>query len=226
MCRRAGRNCEKSDSLRACTQTGIASEAARRISARSSAGTRRAFSQSRRTTRIRLASSESYSSVSSCGASSSRSRPISSDVSASCAIRSSVASCSARTPPPPAGIFTCWSQLSSDDALSRSSISATRSFRLASAVCIRAEPYLCRELRGRRSPSPNPTHAASGSWPSGSALRRIPNPIAPQSNAGGPEGKLRGRPPPPVEPRSGPRRRTGSESGAGRARTRRVEYDY
>src|SRR5919109_1288862 len=37
---------------------------------------------------------------------------------------------------------------------------------------------------------------------------------------GGPEGKLRGRPPPPVEPRSGPWRRTGSESGAGRARTR------
>src|SRR5205085_3147310 len=39
---------------------------------------------------------------------------------------------------------------------------------------------------------------------------------------GGPEGKLRGRPPPPVEPRSGPWRRTGSESGAGRARTRRL----
>src|SRR5919197_3333049 len=39
---------------------------------------------------------------------------------------------------------------------------------------------------------------------------------------GGPEGKLRGRPPPPVEPRSGPWRRTGSESGAGRARTRRI----
>src|SRR6187431_421557 len=38
---------------------------------------------------------------------------------------------------------------------------------------------------------------------------------------GGPEGKLRGRPPPPVEPRSGPWRRTGSESAAGRAQTRR-----
>jgi len=37
---------------------------------------------------------------------------------------------------------------------------------------------------------------------------------------GGPERKLRGRPPSPVEPRSGPWRRTGSESGAGRARTR------
>jgi hypothetical protein len=42
---------------------------------------------------------------------------------------------------------------------------------------------------------------------------------------GGPEGKLRGRPPPLVEPRSGPWRRTGSESGAGRAQTRRCEYD-
>jgi len=39
---------------------------------------------------------------------------------------------------------------------------------------------------------------------------------------GGPEEKLRGRPPPPVEPRSGPWRRTGSESGAGRARTRHL----
>ena len=39
--------------------------------------------------------------------------------------------------------------------------------------------------------------------------------------SGGPEEKLRGRPPPPVEPRSGPWRRTGSESGAGRTRTRR-----
>src|SRR5215211_5572740 len=39
--------------------------------------------------------------------------------------------------------------------------------------------------------------------------------------SGGPEGKLRGRPPPPVEPRSGPWRRTGSEFDAGRAQTRR-----
>ena len=54
------------------------------------------------------------------GASSSSSRPISSDVSASCAIRPIVASCSARTAPPPGGIFTCWSQPSSDDVLSRS----------------------------------------------------------------------------------------------------------
>src|SRR5207248_1319200 len=37
---------------------------------------------------------------------------------------------------------------------------------------------------------------------------------------GGPEGKLRGRPPPPQLPRSGPWRRTGSESITGRARTR------
>ena len=46
-----------------------------------------------------------------------------------------------------------------------------------------------------------------------------------RARCGGPEGKLRGRPPPPVEPRSGPWRRTGSESGAGRARTRRSEYE-
>jgi hypothetical protein len=57
--RSAGRNCAKSDSCRAFTHTGIAREAARDISARSSAGTRRAFSQSRRTSRIKLASSES-----------------------------------------------------------------------------------------------------------------------------------------------------------------------
>src|SRR5438046_2260951 len=44
--------------------------------------------------------------------------------------------------------------------------------------------------------------------------------LRPATEGGGPEGKLRGRPPPPVEPRSGPWRRTGSESGAGRARTR------
>src|SRR5215204_6517648 len=48
----------------------------------------------------------------------------------------------------------------------------------------------------------------------GSALR-------PADGVGGPEGKLRGRPPPPVEPRSGPWRRTGSEFDAGRAQTRR-----
>src|SRR5436189_4472625 len=45
------------------------------------------------------------------------------------------------------------------------------------------------------------------------------------ATGGGPEGKLRGRPPPLVEPRSGPWRRTGSESGAGRAQTRHCEYD-
>src|SRR5437870_3861081 len=58
-----------------------------------------------------------------------------------------------------------------------------------------------------------------------SARDAVFRPIGPQrfaSQSGGPEGKLRGRPPPPVEPRSGPWRRTGSESGAGRARTRRL----
>jgi hypothetical protein len=56
------------------------------------------------------------------------------------------------------------------------------------------------------------------------AGRFPPERPAAASGSGGPEGKLRGRPPPPVEPRSGPWRRTGSESGAGRARTRRVDY--
>src|SRR5882724_10442313 len=47
-----------------------------------------------------------------------------------------------------------------------------------------------------------------------------------EAKCGGPERKLRGRPPSPVEPCSGPWRRTGSESGAGRARTRhQLEYD-
>src|SRR6186997_2368187 len=38
-------------------------------------------------------------------------------------------------------------------------------------------------------------------------------------HSSGPEGKLRGRPSPPVAPRSGPSRQTGSESTGGRART-------
>src|SRR5881227_246034 len=56
------------------------------------------------------------------------------------------------------------------------------------------------------------------------ARRLPPNRPAACFARGGPEGKLRGRPPPPVEPRSGPWRRTGSESIAGRARTRQYEY--
>jgi len=43
----------------------------------------------------------------------------------------------------------------------------------------------------------------------GSAGRAF-QPDRPATEGGGPEGKLRGRPPPPVEPRSGPWRRTGS----------------
>ena len=105
------------------------------------------------------------------GASSSRSRPISSDVSASCEIRSIVASCSARTAPPPGGIFTCWSQPSSDDALSRSWISATRSFRSANAVCIAPNRTCANEKRESAKPEPRsrPTQL-QGSWrESGSA---------------------------------------------------------
>ena len=63
-------------------------------------GTRRAFSQSRRVTRIRLASSESYGSDASSSRSSSTSSPIRSSTNRSCATRSSVARRSARTAAP------------------------------------------------------------------------------------------------------------------------------
>ena len=58
--RRYGRKAAKSESRRASTQAGWPRAAARVSSSASSDGTRRAFSQSRRVTRIRLASSESY----------------------------------------------------------------------------------------------------------------------------------------------------------------------
>jgi len=81
------------------------------------------------------------------------------------------------------------------------------------------------------SPAPMPALPASagnrspyGTNPSEIIMAREPRRIS--DGGGGPEEKLRGRPPPPVEPRSGPWRRTGSESGAGRARTRHLpEYD-
>ncbi len=57
--RRHGRNEAKSFVRRASTQARCPRAAARVISSRSSVGTRRAFSQSRRVTRIRLRSSES-----------------------------------------------------------------------------------------------------------------------------------------------------------------------
>ena len=55
----AGWKTEKSFASRACSQAACALPPSRAHSAASSAGTRRAFSQSRRVTRIRLASSES-----------------------------------------------------------------------------------------------------------------------------------------------------------------------
>src|SRR6266545_2096958 len=64
------------------------------------------------------------------------------------------------------------------------------------------------------------TLKAVPAWPARPSSARPARRCAARS--GGPEGKLRGRPPPPVEPRSGPWRRTGSESGAGRAQTRHV----
>src|SRR6478735_5364686 len=79
--------------------------------------------------------------------------------------------------------------------------------------------------------APDPYLYPSGpppSWWATSAALALPTPTyipLARHLGGGPEGKLRGRPPPLVEPRSGPWRRTGSESGAGRAQTRRFEYD-
>src|SRR5918999_1984352 len=71
---------------------------------------------------------------------------------------------------------------------------------------------------------------SSSVWPNGRRLGfcqaaggaglRPAGAAAVQKPKSGSEGKLRGRPPPPVEPRSGPWRRTGSESDARRARTR------
>ncbi len=78
----------------------------RSISVRRSVGTRLAFSQSRRVTRIRLASSESCSSDSSYEPSLSRSVPISPSTNFSWAIRPSVATASARAGPPSVGMFT------------------------------------------------------------------------------------------------------------------------
>ena len=48
------------------------------------------------------------------------------EVNFSCAIRPTVASCSARSGPPPRGIITCWSQASSDIVLPRSLTSCSR----------------------------------------------------------------------------------------------------
>ena len=90
--------------------------AARVISTRSSVGTRQAFSQSRRVTRIRLASSESYGSDSSSGASRSSRRPISGSVKRSWMMRPRVASDSARDSVPSGGIDTRCSQPSTPAA--------------------------------------------------------------------------------------------------------------
>src|SRR5215216_2793524 len=181
--RSTGRKVAKSLLARASTQTGIASADERDISARSSDGTLRAFCQSRRATRTRLASNESYSCCCSSPARSSSRRPTSSDVNFSCAIRPTVASCSARAGAPRGGIIVCWSHASTAPALPRSAISCSR----------------VTSSSKRESLTAGNVYEARG----------------------GPEGKLRGRPPPPVEPRSGPWRRTGSEFDAGRAQTRR-----
>ena len=94
---------------------------------RSSEGTRRSFSQSRRVTRMRLASSESYSSDSSSGRRRSSSEPISSSTKRSCAMRPSVATASERAEAPSGGIVTRWSQKSTATLRWMSEISASRS---------------------------------------------------------------------------------------------------
>ena len=105
--RSTGRKLAKSSFLRASTQTGLASEADRDISARRSAGTRRALSQSRETTRMRLASNESYSCCAPQSRRSSSRRPTSGAVNFVCAMRPTVAICSARIVAPSGGIITC-----------------------------------------------------------------------------------------------------------------------
>ena len=112
---------------------------ARVISTRSSVGTRQAFSQSRRVTRIRLASSESYGSDSSSGASRSSRRPISGSVKRSWMMRPRVASDSARDSVPSGGIETRCSQPSTPAARLRSEISASRS-RSVERSSMRSEP--------------------------------------------------------------------------------------
>src|SRR5438094_388668 len=78
-----------------------------------------------------------------------------------------------------------------------------------------------RERRAAKAPLAAPTIEAVPALPvrpvSAQTGRRPP------PASGGPEGKLRGRPPPPQLSRSGPWRRTGSESITGRARTRLPE---
>src|SRR5829696_9440231 len=150
--RSTGRKVAKSLLARASTQTGIASADERDISARSSDGTLRAFSQSRRATRTRLASSESYSCCCSNSARPSRSRPTSSDVNFSCAIRPIVASCSARAGAPRGGIIVCWSHASTAPALPRSEISCSRVTSSSKSAFVTAETYT-RQAAGRRGSS-------------------------------------------------------------------------
>ena len=108
------------------TQTWYPCAAARVSSARSSRGTRLAFSKSARVTRMRLASSDSGSSDSSYERSSSSSRPVSGATKQLVRHRPSVASCSARPSAAAGGIIVCWSQERSEPALRRSVISASR----------------------------------------------------------------------------------------------------
>ena len=91
-------------------------------------GTRRCFSQSRRVTRIRLASSESWSRLSSSGRSSVEQVPDLVGDEALVDAPPSVATASARAGAPAAGIVVRRSHESTPMALSRSSISASRCF--------------------------------------------------------------------------------------------------
>ena len=67
------------------------------------------------------------------------------------------------------------------------------------------------------SPSPDGRAEALAELPDSPGIDALRRACEPRAKQAGREGKLRGRPPPPTEPRSDRWRRTGSESGAGRA---------
>src|SRR5512132_430102 len=121
---------EKSERSLASTQAFSATELACAISARRSEGTRRAFSQSRPTTLIRSASTDSPAGTSASIAERARAMraPISSSMNISCRTRARVASVSARAPAPPLGIIVRSSQASRESARPRSWITPSRSW--------------------------------------------------------------------------------------------------
>ena len=111
-------------------------------------GTLRAFSQSRRTTRIeaRLERVVLVLAPRTARAASS-SRPISGSVNFSCVMRPSVASCSARTAAPRGGIIACWSHARIAAARPRSVISASRARSSSKAAVTTPNASACPRAR-------------------------------------------------------------------------------